>query len=109
MTKFINPALPKDGDGRTIAIVPASEALAANLLSSLSTAYDHTLNADTSLIEISALVQSVYMKYGGTAGTADFDEFIMANTIRHYAIPDGVAILSFLEKSATAEVVLVEK
>lgn len=109
MSKILSIALPKDGDGEVISPVPVGAALAATIIDSLDTAKDHTLNANAQFVEINAVDEGVYMKYGGTAGTADFDEYVPIDSTRRYAVPGGVTVLSFLEQAASATVILIEK
>jgi hypothetical protein len=101
--------LPIDKNNKPMQLVPNTTALATTVDSSISAATDVSLNADTTFIEVNALVQGVYLKYGATASSSDFDEFIQAGMVRHYVIPDGVTTISVIEASASATVVIIEK
>lgn len=68
-----------------------------------------TLNMSATYIEVSAIDKGVFMKWGATASSSDFDEFISANTTRVYAIPTGQTTVQFIEESTTAKLVVVEK
>ena len=109
MPKYLDLLLPMDGDGNPLSIVPARAALAVTVDASVSGATDITLNAATQFIEVNALSKGVYMRYAATASASDFDEYIAADQVRHYAIPDGVTIISFIEEAASAKIVVIEK
>lgn len=102
-------ALPVSRRGGTINLTPANAALARTVSSSISSATSITLNTNTDLIEITALNADVYMRYQAGVTSSNFDEFISAGSTRHYAIPDGVTVISVIERSATATVVIIEK
>lgn len=68
-----------------------------------------TLNTSATYIEVSAIDKGVFMKWGATASSSDFDEFISANTTRVYAIPTGQTTVQFIEESTTAKLVVIEK
>lgn len=63
----------------------------------------------TSLLEVSAITNGVFMRYTSVATTSAFDEFIQAGTTRHYKVPAGVLIVSFVSQTGSATVVLIEK
>jgi hypothetical protein len=107
-------SLPRDDNSTAIPIVPAIPALAVTNSTALSSQLEVTLNAATSIVEISALNTGIFMKYktvaGGTAVSASvFDEFIQPGTTRHYKIPVGITVLAFLQYAATATMMLIEK
>lgn len=102
-------SLPRDKNRAVLQLTPPVEALAVTVDASISAATDVTLNANTSFIEVNALVQGVYLKYGTTASAADFDEFIQPGMVRHYAIPYGVTSISVIEQAASATVIIIEK
>lgn len=68
-----------------------------------------TLNAATKMIEVSAIDKGIFLKWGGTASSSDFDEFIAPNTTRVYAVPSGQTSVQFIEEAATAKLVVIEK
>lgn len=79
--------------------------------------YDATISSSTSItlatgastIEVTAIDKGVFMKWGATASSSDFDEFIAPNTTRIYVIPTGTTTVQFVEESATAKLVMIEK
>lgn len=83
--------------------------------STLEETYDATISSSTevifasgtSYIEISAIDKGIFLKWGATASSSDFDEFISANTTRLYKIQSSSA--QFIEESATAKLVVIEK
>lgn len=110
--------MPQDKDSAKMQLVPAKAALASTYNSSLSSQVEVTLNTDTSFIEVHAFNTPILMKYktvaGGTAvSTSSFDECIDPGSTRNYAIPSiggvKVAVLAFIELSASAALVLIEK
>jgi len=68
-----------------------------------------TLNAGTKMIEVTAIDKGIFLKWGGTAASTDFDEFIAPNTTRVYAVPSGQTSVQFIEEAATAKLVVIEK
>jgi len=102
--------LPRDGNKNAIPLPQASAALARTNSGSNATAVTVTLNAATTLIEISALAQGIYMRYGSTAVTSsNFDEYIQAGSTRHYVKPTGVTALSLIEQASGSTVIVIEK
>lgn len=74
-----------------------------------------TLNSGTKYIEVTALLKGIFMKWGGTASSTDFDEFIAPESTREYVVPinstTGVLFTSveFIEEAASAHLVVIEK
>lgn len=68
-----------------------------------------TLNTATETIEVTAIDKGIFMKWGATASSTDFDEFIAPNTSRVYVVPNGTTTVQFIEESATAKLVVIEK
>ena len=103
--------LPRSQVNGDVQLVPSSSALASTASSSISTATNITLNGSTQIVEITAIDQGVFMKYaaGVTTSSNGFDEFIPADSVRHYVIPDGVTVISVIERAATASVIVIEK
>lgn len=101
--------MPRDDNRNPIPLVPPSTALAVTVNASLASAVDITLNTATTIIEVNALTQGVYMRYATTATTSVFDEFIQAGSVRHYVKPAGVTVISFLQQAASASIVVIEK
>jgi hypothetical protein len=104
------PKLPRDANHNAVPLVPSTPANAVTVSASNATAVTLALNANTTLIEVNALAQGVFMRYGGTAVTTSaFDEYILANSVRHYVIPNGVTQVSFIEQTAGSTIVVIEK
>jgi len=68
-----------------------------------------TLNTGTTYIEVTALLKGVFMKWGGTASSSDFDEFIAPESTRVYEVPNNTTTVEFIEEAATAHLVVIEK
>lgn len=88
---------------------PKAPTLADTYDATISTSTTLTLNANTTYIEVSAIDKGIFLKWGTTAASSDFDEFIPANTSKTFVIPNGVATVQFIEESATAKLVVLEK
>lgn len=101
--------LPTDDNNKPMQLVPPSDALATTVDTTISSATTVTLNAATTLIEVNALSQGVYLKYGTGVSSSDFDEFIAAGVTRHYVRPYGVSQISVIEQAASATVIIIEK
>lgn len=77
--------------------------------------YDATISSSTTVtfatgatyIQVSAIDKGIFMKWGGTASSSDFDEFIPANTTQIFEILAATA--QFIEEAATAKLVVIEK
>jgi len=100
---------PWDTHGATLPLTPATTALSRTVNASISAATSVTLNAATQLIEVNALAQGIYMRYSAGVTSGNADEYIQAGTTRHYWIPSGVTVVSFIEQAASATLVLIEK
>lgn len=107
--------IPKDASGVAMQLVPATVALAITYDTTVSTSTTVTFNAETTMIEVSAINQPILMKWGATASTSSFDECIQAGSTRHYVIPINASTGSlyttaqFIEQSASATLVVIEK
>ena len=115
LLSFISNALPKDKNNNAMQIVPSVLSLAITYDTTISTSTTVTFNVQSTLIEVTAINTGVFMKWGGTASSASFDEFISAGTTRHYAIPINASTSNkyttaqFIEQSAGATLVVIEK
>lgn len=101
--------LPIDANDSKIPLTQNTTALAVTYDTTISTATSVTLNAATTLLEVSALAQPIFMRYQASVSSTLFDEFIQAGTTRHYVVPTGVTVVSFIEQAATGALVLIEK
>ena len=83
--------------------------LATTYNTSISSNVELILNAETTYIEITAIDKGVFLKYEATASSSSFDEYIGANITRTYIIPVGTTKIDFIQESATAKIVILEK
>lgn len=105
--KMIN--LPIDANMKVIPVTPAVIPLATTYDATVSSSTAITLNASTTYIEVTAIDKGVFMKWGATAAANAFDEFIGANQTKGFVIPTGQTSVQFIEESATAKLVVIEK
>lgn len=101
--------MPKDANHQSVPLTSPRTALAVTYDTTISSATDITLNAATTLIEVNALSQGVFLRYQATASSSNFDEYIQAGAVRHYVKPNGVTVISVIEQAASATVVVIEK
>ncbi len=100
---------PTDADYKKITYGgPVGVPLAKTYDASLSSATDINLNAATSYFEVTAIDKAVLLRYQATASTSNFDAVIPANTVRGFAVPAGVTVISVIEEQASAHVVVTE-
>ena len=108
-------SLPKDGNRQGVQITPDVVALDETYDTTISASTELTLNASTTLIEVAAISQGIFLKWGTTdVSSSDFDEFIPAGTVRHFYVPldtNGVlyTAVNFIEQAASATLVVIEK
>lgn len=102
--------LPIDTHRKPMQLTYSKVALARTRDTTISTSTEITLNLETSLIEVTALDDNVYLKYGTADVTnANFDEFIVAGSTRHYIIPDGITAINVIDSGASGSVIIIEK
>lgn len=83
-------SLPVDANGKTVSLVPSKTSAAGTTLASLGTAGTYTFGTVTppEMIEVSAVGQGIYIKWGTTvASSSVMDGFIAAGQTRQYVIP----------------------
>jgi hypothetical protein len=83
--------------------------LARTYDASISSSTAITLNTATKYIEVTSLLKGAFMKWGGTASSSDFDEFIAPDITRTYVVPDGVTTVEFIEQAASGALICIEK
>lgn len=111
MTKIALPVV----NGHAVQITPDVVALEETYDATISSSTSLTLNASTTFIEVSAIDKGIFLKWGGTASSTDFDEFIAPNSTRQYYVPPNASTgalhttVQFIEESATAKLVVIEK
>src|SRR5688500_10657795 len=103
-------SLPTDPNGRVlpIPVAPPVVALEETYDATISASTAITLNASTTLIEVSAIDKPIFMKWGGTAASTDYDHLISANTTRLFMVPTGITSVQFIEEAATAKLSVTE-
>lgn len=108
-------AVPKDGNSVSLPLTPSALALAVTNNGSLSSSATITFNAASTFIEVNALSQGVFMKWGATATSSSFDEYIQAGATRHYIIPVNqttgttYTTAQFIQQAASATIIVIEK
>tara|TARA_B110000503_G_scaffold113785_1_gene170879 strand:+ start:1077 stop:1418 length:342 start_codon:yes stop_codon:yes gene_type:complete len=107
--------LKRDANNNPVPIMPAVIALAKTYDTTISTSTQVTFNADTTLIEVSAISQPIFMKWGTTAVTsANWDYIIQAGNTRQFFLPvltqpsTLYTAATFLEQAASATLAVSE-
>ncbi|HEY9826352.1 MAG TPA: hypothetical protein V6D19_12965 [Stenomitos sp.] len=104
-----NPNLPRAYDSSPIMLPTDKVALATTYDTTISSATSVTLNAGTKLVEITALSQPVFVKWGSTTVTSsNFDYLMPANSTIHRVVPFGTTVIQVLEQAASATVAITE-
>jgi len=103
--------LPRDASREPIqSMVAPSTTLATTYDASVSGSTEITLNAATTVLEVSAIDKTIVMKWGtADVTTSNFDEVISLNTTRIFIVPSGTTAVNFIEQAATAILGVVEK
>ena len=91
-------------------ITPDVEALAQTLDESISTSTEITLHKKTTIIRVYATGQDVWLKWGTDDVTnSNFDEVIPAGQLIDLLVLTKITALNLLERSTSAQVVVIEK
>lgn len=107
--------VPTDGNQVKLPLTPSVLALAVTNNGSLSGSATVTFQTTTTFIEVSALSQGVFMKWGATASSSAFDEYIQAGFTRHYTVPVNsttglpYTTAQFIQQAASATIIVIEK
>lgn len=88
---------------------PNSPTLAITYDATISTSTSVTLNSTTKYIQVTAIDKGIFMKWGATASSTAFDEFIGLNQTREFLVPNGTFSVQFIEETTTAKLVVIEK
>jgi hypothetical protein len=88
---------------------PEAPTVVATYDATVSTSTAINLNAKSTYIEVTAIDKGIFLKWNGTASSSAFDEYINQNTTRTYKIPTGATTANFIQQSATAILVVLEK
>lgn len=103
-------ALSVDSRDNPIPLTFAKSALARTFNTSVSTSVAITLATTTSMIEVTAIDDSIFLKYGSTAvSNSNFDEFISVGATRHYVVPNRVTVINVKDNGGSGTVVIIEK
>lgn len=86
---------------------PKAPTLARTYDATITTSTQITLASGTSIIIVSAIDKGIFMKWGATASSTSFDEFISANTTEKFVVQSST--VQFIQESATAKLVVIEK
>lgn len=108
---IISKNVPRDASQTPLPLVPSVTSLAVTNNASISSGTTVSFNVATTLIEVNALSQGIFMKWGTTPGvsTTVFDEYIQSGATRHYVVPVGTVAAQFLQQAASATLILIEK
>lgn len=98
----------KDANRNIVGDVPGCVALEETYDATISSSTALTLNAATTIIEVTAIDKAICYKWGGTCSTSDFDGIVPANTSKLIPVPYGQTSIQFIEQAATAILAVVE-
>lgn len=102
-------SLPIDSNRNPIQLMPAKVALARTYDATVSASTEVTLNASTSIIEVSAITQAILMKWGtADVSTSSFDHIIQAGSTMQFVVPIDTTAVNFIEQAASAILVVNE-
>ncbi len=104
----ITPPFARDANRFIVGDVPASVALEKTYDATISSSTSLTLNASTTIIEVTAIDKAICYKWGGTCSTSDFDGIVPSNTSKLIPVPVGQTSIQFIEQTATAILAVVE-
>lgn len=102
------PGYSRDDNGVPIETVMGGAPLEETYDATISASTAVTLNTATKVIEVTAIDKGVFLKWGATASSGDFDGFIAPNTSKLFSVPVGQTSVQFIEESATAKLVVLE-
>ena len=102
-------SLPLDLNRNPIQLMPAKVSLASTYDTTVSASTEITLNAATSMIEVSAITQAILMKWGtADVSTSSFDHIIQAGSTMQFVVPIDTTAVNFIEQAASAILVVNE-
>ena len=97
------PPLARDVNSQIYQLPPRVVALEETYDATVSASTEITLNAATTLIEVTAIDKAIFMKWGADdASSTDWDHVIPLNQSRLFPVPPGVTAVNFIEQAATA-------
>ena len=101
--------LPKDDNNEVAQLTSPDQALAVTNDATISSSTEITLNSSTGLIEVNAIGDGVFLRWGTADATSSaFDEYIMANTVRHYFVPQGVTAVNLIDSGNSGQAIVIE-
>lgn len=101
--------VPRDASNAPLPLVPSITSVAVTTLSGVTSSNLVTFQTQSTLIEVSAISNGFFMKWGATASTLVFDEYIQSGATRHYVIPVGQGSAAFLQQATPATYIVIEK
>ena len=108
--------MQKSNIQRFIDSTPAVIAINETYDATISSSTELTLNAATTLIEVSAIDKTILLNWGTTsASTTVFDEVISLNTTRQFQVPVDTSTgklytaVNFIQQTTTARLAVIEK
>lgn len=109
-------SIPKDGNSIPAQMFPPAKlAIDETYDATISTSTEITLNAATTMIEVTAIDKTVLLKWGvDDASTTDWDHAIALNTTRQFFVPVDTSTgalytaVNFIEEAATAKLAVSE-
>lgn len=87
---------------------PTAPTLVATYDVTISASTAITLSSGTTYIIVNAIDKGIFLKWDATASSSSFDEFIPLNSTRIY-YSKGKTTANFIEETATAKLVVLEK
>ena len=101
----------KHSEGKLVTITtPDVVALARTVDASLSASSEITLNIQTTMLRVYAITKDVYLRWGAdNASATTFDEVIPAAQVFDFKVPNGQTAVNFIEREASATVIVIEK
>jgi hypothetical protein len=90
-------------------LTPSAVPLARTYDTTISSATTINLQASTHFIRVVAIDQGVFLRYQAGVTSSNFDEYIHADTVQDFIVPEGVTAISVIERQATGAVVVIEK
>jgi hypothetical protein len=90
-------------------INPKGPTLATTYDATISSSTELTLNSGTTYIEVTAVDKGIFLAWDRTVSSSDFDEYIGAGMTKIYIVPADTTTANFIQQSATAILVVIEK
>lgn len=88
---------------------PKAPTLSQTYSTSISSSTSVSIVSGATYIIVSAIGAGIFLKWDAIATSANFDEFISLNTSITYIVPNGQTSVQFIQESATAKLVVIQK